>query len=152
MEVGRDGVGVKYSACMRSHGLPEFPDPNAEGLVTINASMGIDPNSPVFEKAEADCQKLLPVGEAPSQAQQQQFERQALAFAACMRSHGLPSWPDPIVLGVKMTEHIGASSGIDPNSPIVQAAQKACQTKAGLVPTFVPGGKASSGGNVVSGA
>ena len=108
--------------------------------------MGIDANSPVFERAEADCQKLLPVGVAPSQAQQRQFKRQALAFAACMRSHGVPNYPDPTISGVKMTEHISASSGIDPNSPIFQVAQRACQTKAPL-----PGGKPSSGGNVVSG-
>jgi hypothetical protein len=146
MEVGRGAVGVKYSACMRSHGLPSFPDPNAEGLVTTDASTGIDPNSPLFEKAEAACQKLLPVGKATSQAMQQQFERQALAFAKCMRSNGVPNYPDPTFSGVptRLNENIGPNSGIDPNLPIFQAAQKTCQVKTGL--TFQQGGKPSSGG------
>jgi len=51
-------------------------------------------------------------------------------------------YPDPTVSGVKMTEHISASSDIDPNSPIFQAAEKACQSSAsgGSGPTLVPGG------------
>jgi hypothetical protein len=148
MEMGRGAVGVKYSACMRSHGQANFPDPNGVGLVTIDSSTGINPNSPVFEKAEADCQKLLPIGQAPTQAQQQQFRRQVLAFAVCMRSHGVPKYPDPTISGVRMTI---PNSGIDPNSPIVQAAQKTCQTKAGLVPSSPQGGTASSRANATSG-
>jgi hypothetical protein len=54
----------------------------------------------------------------------------ALRFAACMRSHGVPDFPDPQIqtgpgggVGVRIG---GPGSGIDPSSPAFQAAQKAC--------------------------
>jgi hypothetical protein len=49
-----------------------------------------------------------------------------------MRTHGVPTFPDPIV----SSRLFGFSlNGIDPNSPQFQAAQKACEsvrTSAGL--------------------
>ena len=50
---------LKYSECMRSHGEPDFPEPNTQGLITITNRTGImDPNSPQFQKAEKACQSL----------------------------------------------------------------------------------------------
>jgi hypothetical protein len=49
---------LKYSDCMRAHGLPNFPEPNAKGLITINPTGIMDPNSPQYERAEKACQKL----------------------------------------------------------------------------------------------
>jgi hypothetical protein len=40
-----------------------------------------------------------------------------------MRSHGVPSFPDPSGRGI----HIGPGSGIDPSSPAFKAAQSACR-------------------------
>jgi hypothetical protein len=128
-QVGTGAAGVKFTACMRSHGVPNYPDPNAQGVITIDSSMGIDPSSPLFQKAHADCQKLLPAGKAPSPAQQQQQEKRALAFAACMRSHGVPHYPDPTFgSGGMISQKISRSSGVDPSSPIFQTAQKACRS------------------------
>ena len=45
-------------------------------------------------------------------------------FAACMRAHGVSSFPDPNSQGAIQ---IGPSSGIDPSSPKFRAAQQACQ-------------------------
>ena len=55
----------------------------------------------------------------------------ALAYAQCMRSHGVPNFPDPTFQtgpngGVGVGIRIGNNSGIDPNSPAFQEAQKAC--------------------------
>ncbi len=47
---------LKYTDCMRSHGEPDFPDPNGQGMITINPTGILDPNSPQFQKAEKDCQ------------------------------------------------------------------------------------------------
>jgi hypothetical protein len=59
----------------------------------------------------------------------QQGVSQALKFAACMRAHGITSFPEPEVNRNKENIIIGftPASGIDPNSPQFQAAQKACQ-------------------------
>lgn len=49
---------LKFSACMRSHGVPKFPTPNFErgGVrLALKASSGIDPRSPQFQAAQKAC-------------------------------------------------------------------------------------------------
>jgi hypothetical protein len=127
-EVGTGAAGIKFTACMRTHGVPNFPDPDATGTLTITISPSLNPASPLFQRAEADCQHLLPPRKGLSQARQQQMKQTMLAFAACMRSHGFPHYPDPkFGPGGMVSQGIGRSEGIDPTSPIYQRAQKACQ-------------------------
>jgi hypothetical protein len=157
---------VAYSQCMRSHGVPEFPEPT-EGRLLIHRSVhnghatGIDPQSSQFQAAQKACGKLLPEGGAPSPAQQAKAQEGALKFSQCMRSHGVPNFPDPSFSGggVKMTLKSGGANGIDPNSPRFQAAQKACQSELPGPPgvkdgpgggqTSSSGGPGGSGGEVV---
>ena len=49
---------LRYSDCMRAHGLPNFPEPDAKGLITIDPTGIMDPNSPQYQRAEKACQKL----------------------------------------------------------------------------------------------
>jgi hypothetical protein len=120
-------AGVKYTACMRAHGVPGFPDPDAQGTITITVSSSVNPSSPLFQKAEADCQRLMPAGKGPSQALQQRMRQAALAFSACMRSHGMPNYPDPTFgPGGAVSQSISRGQA-DPSSPVFQAAQKACR-------------------------
>ncbi len=141
---------TQLAACMRSHGEPSFPDPNAQGVIS---SGSIDPGSPQFQQAMQACQKDLPHGGgAPSPAQQAQMRQHALAFSACMRKHGLPDFPDPQFLsGGRVALKISAGSGIDPQSEQFQAAQQACQSllpgKAGAAPP----GAAKTGGALGTG-
>ena len=65
---------------MRSHGEPNFPDPNAQGQLSFGSANGIDPQSPKFQQAQTACQKLIPNHGTPSPAQKAQGRRQALAF------------------------------------------------------------------------
>jgi hypothetical protein len=55
---------LEFSACMRKHGVPRFPDPtfnpDGSGGLKIGKDSGVDPNSPQFKEAEKACQKLLP--------------------------------------------------------------------------------------------
>jgi hypothetical protein len=122
-------AGVKYTACMRSHGVPNFPDPDAQGTITITVSTSLNPGSPVFQKAETDCQHLIPAGKGPSPVLQQRIRAGALAFAACMRSHGVPNYPDPTFSNGGVSQGFSRKGGIDPNSPIFQSAQKTCQSQ-----------------------
>jgi hypothetical protein len=126
-DVGTGAAGVRFTACMRSHGVPNFPDPDSRGTITITVSTSLDPRSPGFQRAAADCQHLLPAGRAPSQAQQQRMKEAALAFAACMRAHGVPRYPDPTFSNGGISQGYGPSGGVDPASPVFQAAQKSCQ-------------------------
>ena len=44
---------------MRSNGVPNFPDPNGQGLIQVkNATGTLEPSSPAFQKAVAACKSL----------------------------------------------------------------------------------------------
>jgi hypothetical protein len=49
-----------FAACMRKHGVPGFPPPNAEGFFDPGAIEGLDLTSPQAEAAAHACQSLLP--------------------------------------------------------------------------------------------
>jgi hypothetical protein len=115
---------VKFSRCMRSHGITNFPDPGPTGGIEINSNSGIDPSSPQFQTAQTACQKYAPP--KPTHAQQEQAEQQALTFATCMRAHGLPGFPDPTFGPNGGIFSRGYGNGADPNSPAFQAAEKHC--------------------------
>jgi hypothetical protein len=135
------GNPTAYSACMRSHGVPNFPDPDSQGHIKITSGKssngqktGVDVNSPQFERARKACDKLLPNGGRPTAAEQAKEQQQMLKFAQCMRSHGVPKFPDPKPGGALS---LGSKAGVDPNTPAFQAAQKTCQK-------LVPGGPIDS--------
>ena len=48
---------LRFSRCMRAHGVPNFPDPrfSANGSVGLGPGPGTDPNSPAFQHAEQVC-------------------------------------------------------------------------------------------------
>jgi hypothetical protein len=140
----KQASGLAFARCIRAHGVPNFPDPtsNGQGGIQIQQSQragsgpstevnGVPVNGPAFQKAMSACRSDLPHGGTPSAAQTAQVKAQALAMSRCMRSHGVSNFPDPTFQtgpngGVGVGIRIGNNSGIDPNSPAFQAAQKAC--------------------------
>jgi hypothetical protein len=128
---GKATAGTQtYSACMRANGVPKFPDANSDGGIAIDSSSGIDPDSPLFKAAEKACAKLAPKGgNTASAADQAKQREQMLKLSACMRTHGVPKYPDPVFSdgGRRTSLRIDSKSGIDPSSPIFQAARKTCQ-------------------------
>ena len=77
---------------MRSHGVPNFPDPSPGGPSVI--PNWINPQAPAFLFAQKACAKFLGGGGSP--AADAASEKVALLnLARCMRDHGLPSFPDP---------------------------------------------------------
>jgi hypothetical protein len=140
---GKEATAARFSACMRAHGVKNFPDPSSGGGISIGPSSGIDPASPTFQAAQQACQKLLPNGGQPSPQQLAKAQQQTLAFSRCMRAHGVEDFPDPSFSGGKITLRVKAGSGsdLDPNSPTFRRAQSACQ---GKLP-FKGGGPAAGG-------
>ena len=141
---GKQAGGVAFAQCIRAHGVPNFPDPssNGNGGIQVQQSQrsgsgpstevnGVPVNGPAFQGAMKACAHYLPNGGKPSAAQTAKAKAQALAMSRCMRSHGVPNFPDPTFQsgpngGVGIGIRIGNNSGIDPSSPAFQAAQKAC--------------------------
>jgi hypothetical protein len=118
---------LKFSQCMRSNGVTNFPDPQRGGglLLKAGGQTGIDPRSPAFQSAQKACKHLLPNGGVPQPLTASQ-RADALKFSQCMRTHGVPNFPDPTFSGGHAGIELSKSSGIDPQSPAFQAAQKAC--------------------------
>ncbi|MDX6473556.1 MAG: hypothetical protein QOK22_2372 [Gaiellaceae bacterium] len=135
---GKPDNGRAFSACMRRNGVPSFPDPSKDGGITINGDRGVNPDSSQFKAAQTKCQKLLPNGGQGSPAEQAKMQDEALKYSACMRSHGVPKFPDPQFSAGSTRIKIGGN-GVDPRSPAFQAAQKACASA-------LPGLKTQNGG------
>jgi hypothetical protein len=91
--------GLAFSKCMRSNGVPKFPDPNPGGGLLFQAGAGVNPSSPAFRAARPKCQKLLPGGGPPGPGSTTHPSAQTLAkllrIARCVREHGVPQFPDP---------------------------------------------------------
>ncbi len=90
--------GIAFARCMRQNGVPDFPDPGPDGELTIDElanDSSIDTSSAAFEEATSACQDLAPAGFTGEERTEDQQE-QALDFAACMREHGVPDFPDPM--------------------------------------------------------
>jgi hypothetical protein len=128
---------VAYAQCMRAHGEPDFPDPTSQGAFPHIPP----PSSPRYQTANRACQHLIP-SRPLTAAQKRQNTKQALQFSACMRAHGAPNFPDPVISGG------GAAVGLhvahlDRNSPQFQAAVQACRTfEPGMAGGLMSGGGA----------
>jgi hypothetical protein len=107
---GGSPPAVTYSHCMRSEGVPDFPDPVSGGGIPKASAQQLGVSDSRFQAAQTACQHLLPdaasfeqqarqcltAGGCP-QALVQQMLTADRTFARCMRSHGVPGWPDPTV-------------------------------------------------------
>jgi hypothetical protein len=115
---------LAYSECMRSNGVPDFPDPENGRLMLKAGPGGLDPESPAFKSAQEACKDKQPSGLASGGGGSAEVQEQVLKFADCMRANGVPSFPDPDVSGggVKMQ----LPQGVDPNSAAFKGAQQQC--------------------------
>jgi hypothetical protein len=140
---------LAFSKCMRTHGVPDFPDPGAPPSATESSFGGIaipptiDMQSPAFKAAQANCVKLLQ--SAPPGAIGQSLaglEKQLLETSQCMRAHGVPGFPDPT--NGPSSSGPGVSGGsdgrvvslvipstIDVNSAAFEQAATACHFREG---------------------
>jgi len=105
---GTSPSAVAYSHCIRSHGVPNFPDPTSSGQVPKTDAQVLGVSSLQLQTARIACQHLLPAGGSLQQQEHQcmqnsdcplalvqQMMNADLKLARCMRSHGVPNFPDP---------------------------------------------------------
>ena len=118
---------------MRSHGVPNFPDPSPGGPSVI--PNWINPQTPAFRSAQTACAKFLG-GDGSRASRPESEELELLNLAKCMRAHGLPSFPDPTTSpppAPPSGTHTGNAIGIagvylvfPPQSPAVKRAAAGC--------------------------
>jgi hypothetical protein len=116
---------VAFAGCVRSHGVPNWPDPNSSGVFDKSklTPQQLGASGSRVQAAQTACQHLLPSGSAPSAARAQQVRAQALSFSECVRRHGVPNFPDPASDG-RIPDPAGV--GINQGSPKFEAANQAC--------------------------
>lgn len=133
---------AQFSQCMRAHGVPDFPDPGANGQITLKVTKGsdLDPQSPAHQSALQSCKSLEPPGFGGSGSESVANQNKLLQFVSCMRKNGVPNFPDPSSSG---TMRITSANGVDPNSPTFKSAMQSCQK---LLPSGGTGASASVGG------
>jgi hypothetical protein len=129
---------LAYSSCMRSHGVPNFPDPASSGGIPKETGQQLGVSDSQLQAAQNACQHLIPPGESLSgqqiqtiTAQQQQYYLKA---AACMRSHGITNFPEPVFQNGQV-EFPELQHLVDLNSPQFTQAYHICQK---LIPHGLP--------------
>jgi hypothetical protein len=103
---------VAFSGCMRARGVPNYPDPDSNGVLPKTSAQLLKISSSQYNAAERGCQHLLPAtGVAVTAGSLQQcylagvcpqtLVQHAITagrgFSRCMRAHGVPNWPDPTI-------------------------------------------------------
>jgi hypothetical protein len=137
---------VAYAVCMRSHGVANFPDPKVSTNGNeVKVAIGVNPSitgNPQFKSAQQACGKLLPEGGPGGPGSNHQIspqeQSQYLKAAACIRTHGIPNFPDPTFSGGGV--HI-AHQGLNESSPAFKAAVHDCES---LIPGGVHGDRGAS--------
>jgi hypothetical protein len=114
---------------MRSHGVSTFPDPRVStspGRVSISQAAGPVPGAqaPVFKAAEHACRAILPAINAGA-GRHGPGARVLLAFAHCLRDHGVSGFPDPDRQG-HLTLQMISAGGVDLRSPAFLSAARSC--------------------------
>jgi hypothetical protein len=118
---------VKFAECIREHGVPHFPDPDAKGDFVF----GIDVSPAVWKKAVDACKNLQPPGALSGKRSPKQ-QSAALRFAACIRRHGVKDFPDP-VNGEPLVDTTHIPSANQPGGmTILNAAMHKCRDILGL--------------------
>jgi hypothetical protein len=120
---------LAFAKCMRDEGI-DMPDPQFDGGRVMQRGPDERVAPEKMREAEASCRKHMEDVEPPelSPEQQEEMKKAALAHAQCMREHGLENFPDPTFDedgGAQI--RIGPGTGLDPEDPDFQAAEKACR-------------------------
>jgi hypothetical protein len=120
-----DKLGL--ARCLRDHGVPNYPDPNASGQEPPNAKQLIF--SPQGQAAVGACSYWGNRIHNDVATQNQAVVGEYVKFAQCMRAHGLPSFPDPVNAEGRVEFVLRASQdGFDAHSPQVLAKARQCES------------------------
>jgi hypothetical protein len=141
---------VAYSACMRAHRVPNYPDPGSSGNLPKGNARAFGVSNSQYQAAERTCRHLLPnsdTGFAASLTQcletracphalVQRALTEGLRFARCMRDHGVPNWPDPTIDSTGRPAFQTTAAGISiaaTRSPRMLSKLGHCQNQPGTV-------------------
>lgn len=134
---GSYNAEVEIAQCMRSRGVSNFPDPTAaaagqgaggfsiqrtsgSSTITIN---GVPLSGPAYTTAAKTCH--LAAAAEPPQLTGDQKEAM-IAKAHCIRTHGVPNFPDPFFGPSGHGVGLRLPVGFNPQAPAFLHASKVC--------------------------
>ena len=131
-------AALAFAECMREHGV-DMPDPQVGANGQVNVTIGRGEGEPIdratMQAAQEACQGLLEGALGEPQELTAEEKDAMLAFAQCMRDHGI-DMPDPQFEGGGAVS-IGGGPGecdgpaFDPRSSAFQEAEEACRDELG---------------------
>jgi hypothetical protein len=119
-----------FAQCMRSHGVPNFyltgksSTGSGSTMFGYGVPASVNMGSPQFQTAFQACRNVAGVPSAASAPLSAAQLRSLLKPAECVRTHGYPTYPDPVVHGNAIYQP--TPTGIDTSSPQFQAVLKTC--------------------------
>jgi hypothetical protein len=125
-------AALNWTRCMRQHGI-DVPGPQITANGIGQPKAGVKPDDPRFKAAEQACRQYEPNGGQPTPPSAQERQR-ALAFARCMRQHGIDV-PDPKFTADGIDQPF--PTGVARDDPRLRAAERACGQ---FLPPDEPGG------------
>lgn len=128
---------LKFAKCMRDEGI-DMPDPQKQGNGGIVQKLGgpgrrLDQTK--VQAAQKTCEHFMDTGgggvKGGDPKEEAEHRDALLAYAKCMRSHGVPM-KDPQFSGNKVQMSIGGGPGdsgpkLNPESATFKGAEKACR-------------------------
>lgn len=135
--IGTPATALAFARCMRSHGIPNWPDPDSRGFFD-KAKLRPLGLSVSRVRALEDGPCNIPLPGPPSYTITPADRTDYLKAAACMRSHGFPDFPDPTFQNDDVRTNVPSS--IDQDSSQFRSAATTC-TK--LIPAGLPYSKPS---------
>ncbi|HEX6763464.1 MAG TPA: hypothetical protein VF094_11755 [Gaiellaceae bacterium] len=138
---------LAYSRCMRSNGVPNYPDPTSSGNLPKGNAQAFGVSASQYQTAQQACGHLLPTGgsasliqclmtgDCPRSVVQPALE-EGRKFAQCMRSHGVRNWPDPTIDSIGRPSFQVTKAGISidaTRSPQMLSKIGDCQHEPGAV-------------------
>jgi hypothetical protein len=114
-------------ACFRAHGLPSYPDPVFD---PNDGRWHLANERPALTAAVRQaCASVMPQSTPASPIPTTQLQ-DLIQYARCLRSHGVPDWPDPKVDG---TFHTNINLKSDANRPALAACDKYLASSGGTI-------------------
>jgi hypothetical protein len=124
-------IWQEFARCARSHGTPSFPDLDVDdhGEPHPHSGMPAQQFKQLVLQVRSACGAILRRLPASAQGNATHFTaadvQHLRQFAACVRQHGVPNWPDPKPDGTFPLRDTPLGHGS--KSPAIIAAFDACQ-------------------------
>jgi len=129
----------EWAACMRRRGDPDQVDPTVDASKVIQIKLGWAGG---LRGANGACGAYLRAAQTAlggNASSTSSGQATALKFAQCMRSNGVPDYPDPTGNNNNQTIHASNGSDLNPANPTYQAAATLCTNKTGYESKFSNG-------------